>query len=1166
MSQFVHLHLHTEYSLVDSIVRVPELMESVSSQGMASVALTDVDNLFALVKFYRAALLNGVKPIIGLEARVSGLSEGEPDSRVIFLCGNETGYKTLTKWLTRAYLESQDVNGPVLQRDWLAGSGEGLIVLSGARNGDVGRAILAGSETQAHACVEFWRSHFPDRYYIELQRTGREDEERYISTALELAATFSLPVVASNDVRFLRGHDYEAHEARVCIQSGCVLDDPRRLHAYSNQQYLRNGEEMAELFSDIPEAVTNSIEIAKRCNVTLTLGESVLPKFPIPGSLTPQEYILDEAQEGLSKRLEKKDREPARLAEQDYQSRLQNELEVINSMGYAGYFLIVADFIRWAKENSIPVGPGRGSGAGSLVSYALGITDIDPMEYDLLFERFLNPDRISMPDFDIDFCMTNRDRVIEYVAGRYGQARVSQIITYGSMAARAVVRDVGRVLGYPYGFVDRIAKLIPFEVGMTLDKALEREPALQEQYRSEEDVRAVVDMARRLEGLVRNAGKHAGGVVIAPSDLTEFTPLYCEAGGANVVTQLDKDDVETIGLVKFDFLGLRTLTIIDHTVRMANEKLSRQGLEGVSVDTIPLDDGATYETLRSQQTTAVFQLESSGIRDIIKRLKPDNFNDIVALVALYRPGPLQSGMVEDFIQRKHGARVNYFHPDLEPVLRHTYGVILYQEQVMQIAQILAGYTLGGADILRRAMGKKKPEEMAQQREIFVSGAVERGVREITASHIFDLMEKFAGYGFNKSHSVAYALLAYQTIWLKTHFPAEFMSSVMSSDIDNTDKVVNLIDECRRLGLGVLPPDINSSHHDFTVPDDMNILYGLGAIKGVGRAAAQQIVDVRNEHGEFRTLDEFCMRLDTQKVNRRCTEALIRAGAMDCFGHTRAALFEHLDKALRNADQRLRDSHAGQNDMFTEFDAGSHDEAIRVIEEWNDEMKLSGERQTLGLYLTGHPVERYQEELQRITRNTLGQLLNNGASGSPQPRQSREEAGKQVFVAGLLDQIRLRNSAKGRIAFLTLDDNTGRIDVAVFASDYARYNPLLVKDAILIVKGTLGWDEFAEQVRVRADRIWSFGEYLKNYGGLLNIRVRAGGSSPSWVGELQRQLMPFRDGDCSVRLEYESRSVTAQLEFSKDWNVSLDPRLLQELREISEVLGINVVYKKPEINA
>ncbi|MCY4642875.1 MAG: DNA polymerase III subunit alpha [Gammaproteobacteria bacterium] len=1166
MKQFVHLHLHTEYSLVDSIVRVPELMDSVSTQGMASVALTDVNNLFALVKFYRAAVQHGVKPIIGLEARVSGLSPEEPDSRIVFLCRNEEGYKTLTKLVTQAYLENQDADGPVLQRNWLAGAGEGLIVLSGAKDGDVGKAILSGYESQANACVEFWRSHFPDRYYIELQRTGREEEEQYIFGALDLAAKFSLPVVASNDVRFLHRHDYEAHEARVCIQTGCVLNDSRRPHLYSEQQYLRSCEEMAELFSDIPEAITNSVEIAKRCNVTLTFGDSVLPRFPIPGSLTPQEYMLAEAEGGLAHRLEKKGMQGSSSSAQEYLERLHSELKVINTMGYAGYFLIVADFIKWAKENAIPVGPGRGSGAGSLVSYALGITDIDPLEYDLLFERFLNPERISMPDFDIDFCMANRDRVIEYVAQRYGQTRVSQIITYGSMAARAVVRDVGRVLGFPYGFVDRIAKLIPFEVGMTLSKALQREPALQEQYEDEEDVRMVVDMAKSLEGLVRNAGKHAGGVVIAPAELTEFTPLYCEEGGANVVTQLDKDDVETIGLVKFDFLGLRTLTIIDNTVRMANQKLERQGQSPISIDTIPLDDKATYASLRRQQTTAVFQLESSGIKDIIKRLKPDNFNDIVALVALYRPGPLQSGMVDDFIQRKHGARVNYFHPDLEPVLRQTYGVILYQEQVMQIAQILAGYTLGRADILRRAMGKKKPEEMAQQREIFVSGAVERGVREKKAQHIFDLMEKFAGYGFNKSHSVAYALLAYQTIWLKTHFPAEFMSSVMSSDIDNTDKVVNLIDECRRLGLGVLPPDISSSHYDFTVPDDKNILYGLGAIKGVGRGAVQQIVEIRNRSGEYKSLDEFCMHLDSQKVNRRCMEALIRAGAMDCFGHTRASLFEHLDTALRQADQRQRDSIAGQNDMFSQIEKSPKVDTVQGIAEWDDETKLSGERQTLGLYLTGHPIEHYQEELKNITNHTVGHLLNNGGHNVKQTRRAREGTGKEVLVAGLLDQIRLRNSAKGRIAFLTLDDNTGRMDVAVFANDYARFNHLLVKDAILIIKGSLGWDEFAEQVRVRADEIWSFDEYLKHYGGLLSIRVKTSGTSCSWVQQLQQQLLPFKDGNCSIRIEYEGSSAAAQLEFPEDWNISLDQKLLQELREISEVSGTNVVYRKPASNA
>ncbi len=1161
MGQFVHLHLHTEYSLVDSIVRIPDLMKAVRQQGMAAVTLTDVNNLFALVKFYRAAVHHGIKPIIGLEARVSGLTSDEPDSSLVFLCKNNAGYEALSRLLTRAYLESEHVSGPVLQRSWLEEASDHLIVLSGARDGDVGKALLAGDQRLAHAHADFWASRFTDNYYIELQRTGRSGEDLYLDEAMELAGKFSLPVVASNDVRFLFQQDFEAHEARVCIQTGCILEDTRRPHLYSDQQYLRSAQEMADLFSDIPEAIVNSVEIAKRCNVTLTFGESVLPNFPIPDGLTPQVFIKQEAEMGLKERLQKTDSDSL-SAGAGYTERLHSELEVINSMGYAGYFLIVADFIRWAKKNAIPVGPGRGSGAGSLVSYALGITDIDPLQYDLLFERFLNPERISMPDFDIDFCMSNRDRVIEYVAHQYGQSHVSQIITYGSMAARAVVRDVGRVLGYPYGFIDRIAKLIPFEVGMTLDKALEREPALQEQYEGEEEVRAILDMSKTLEGLVRNASKHAGGVVIAPSELTEFTPLYCEAGGTNVVTQLDKDDVEAIGLVKFDFLGLRTLTIIDNTVRMANAKLHRLGESVFNIDEIPLDDVSAYETLKRRQTTAVFQLESSGVRDIIKRLRPDNFNDIVALVALYRPGPLQSGMVEDYIKRKHGARVDYFHPDLEPVLRQTYGVILYQEQVMQIAQVLAGYTLGSADILRRAMGKKKPEEMAQQREIFVSGAVERGVDKRTADHIFDLMEKFAGYGFNKSHSVAYALLAYQTVWLKTHFPAEFMSSVMSSDIDNTDKVVHLIDECRELGLGVESPDINSSHYDFTVPDDKMIRYGLGAIKGVGRAAVEHIVALREQQGNYTDLNDFCLRLDSQKVNRRCIEALIRAGAMDCFGYTRASLFAHLDKAVRHADRHQRDLDAGQNDMFAQADAGQHEHKpqLQAIEEWDDETKLSGERQTLGLYLTGHPITYYQQELNRITNNTVKELLDNRDLAQVPRNGPNSENGKEVLVAGLVDQIRLRNSAKGRLAFLTIDDNTGRIDVAVFAGDYAKYNHLLVKDAILIIQGSLGWDEFSERARVRADQIWNFGEYLKQFGTLLNIRVRPQGASPSLVQDLHRYLLPFKNGKCSVHVEYESRSAVARLAFPKDWSISLDEKLLRQLSQVSEVLGTDVVYK------
>ncbi|MGH1537290.1 MAG: DNA polymerase III subunit alpha, partial [Gammaproteobacteria bacterium] len=740
------------------------------------------------------------------------------------------------------------------------------------------------------------------------------------------------------------------------------------------------------------------------------------------------------------------------------------------------------------------------------------------------------------------------------------------IITYGTMAARAVVRDVGRVLGHPYGFVDRIAKLIPFEVGMTLEKALKAEPMLNDQYNNEEDVRSVFDMALTLEGLARNAGKHAGGVVIAPTELTAFTPLYCEAGGTNVVTQLDKDDVEAMGLVKFDFLGLRTLTIIDNTIRLVNDKQKQLNKPAIDIDDLPLDDAATYETLKRQQTTAVFQLESSGIKDIIKRLQPDTFGEIVALVALYRPGPLQSGMVDDFILRKHGARVDYFHPDIEHILKETYGVILYQEQVMQIAQILAGYTLGGADLLRRAMGKKKPEEMAKQREIFVTGAVDRGVDQKLATHIFDLMEKFAGYGFNKSHSVAYALLAYQTAWLKTHFPAEFMSSVMSSDLDNTDKVVNLIDECRGMGIKVLSPNINSSNYNFTVPEDNIVLYGLGALKGVGQAAVEEMVNERIENGEFQDLDDFCLRLGSQKVNRRCIEALVRAGAMDCFGYTRASLFQHLDKSLRFAEQRQRDDDTGQNDMFGHAEVSMKSSKVQEVPEWEEEKKLLGERETLGLYLTGHPITRYRDELSKITSKNIKEVLATGNDLGPQKSWQARDESKTILVAGLLDQIRLRNSPKGRIAFLTLDDNTGRIDIAVFAKDYAKFDHVLIKDAILIIKGSLGWDEYTGRVRVRTEHVWSFDEYLKQFGALLNIKIKSEGDSLSWVQDLQQLLLPFKDGSCSIMVEYQNNSVETKLKFPEDWNISLDEKLLQRLSKVSEVMNTSVVYKKQSINA
>ena len=916
MRQFVHLRLHTEYSLVDGIVRVPELMAAVSAAAMPAVALTDQSNLFAMVKFYKEALSAGVKPLIGVDAWIREAGERGP-SRIVFLCQDLVGYRHLTQLVTRSFLEGQQRGVPMLERSWLQSDMlRGLIVLSGGALGDIGQAIGRGRDDEALRCLVRWQELCGDRFYLEVQRTGRSGEEAHAQAVVDLAQQRGVAALATNDVRFLTRGEFEAHEARVCIHEGALLADPSRARRYSEEQYLKTPAEMAELFADAPELLDNTVEVAKRCSLEIRLGASMLPAYPVPEGSFIEGFLREESERGLTARLAapRAAAAAAAAAPEAYAARLHLELDVICSMGFAGYFLIVADFIRWARDNGVPVGPGRGSGAGSLVAYVLGITDLDPIEHDLLFERFLNPERVSMPDFDVDFCMEGRDRVIEYVANKYGRERVSQIITYGTLAAKAVVRDVGRVLGHNYGYVDKIAKLIPFEIGITLDKALEQEEELRRLYDGDSDIHELIDLARSLEGLARNAGTHAGGVVIAPSVLTDFTPLYCEEGSTTPVTQFDKDDVEAAGLVKFDFLGLRTLTIIDWAVRDINISRALTHEEPLVMSALPMDDAATYQLLKSCKTTAVFQLESRGMKDLIRRLQPDRFGDIVALVALFRPGPLQSGMVDDFIARKHdttGATIDYLHPDLKPVLAATYGVILYQEQVMQIAQILAGYTLGGADLLRRAMGKKKAEEMAKQRSVFVSGAVARGVREAQATHIFDLMEKFAGYGFNKSHSAAYAMLSYHTAWLKAHYPAAFMAAVLSSDMDKTDKVVTLIDECAGMGLNVQPPDVNESVYAFHVSGPMSIRYGMGAIKGVGASAVEAIIEERKHHGAYQSLPDLCRRIDLTRVNRRVFDALIRSGSLDRIGPNRATL-----------DRGTRSRHASRRTEFTRHERGA----------------------------------------------------------------------------------------------------------------------------------------------------------------------------------------------------------------------------------------------------
>jgi len=1155
-AEFVHLRLHTEYSLIDSVVRVDELVGAVSAAGMPAVAVTDQSNLFAMVKFYRAALGRGVKPIIGVDLLVRESGERQQPSRIALLCQSQTGYGNVTRLVSRAYLEGQQKGIPTIDRSWLSVENlEGLLALSCATEGDIGRALVNAREKDAERALDQWTALFPGRFYIELQRLGRPDEETYIAAAVALAARRDVPVVATNAVCFLKQDDFESHEARVCIHDGALLADAGRVRRYSQQQYLRTPQEMAVLFADVPEALANSVEIARRCSLVLKLGEARLPPYPVPGGVTTEDFIRTQAASGLEKRFV-----VLRLAQAQvpvYRERLATELDVICQMGFAGYFLIVADFIRWARENGVPVGPGRGSGAGSLVAYSLGITDLDPLKYDLLFERFLNPERVSMPDFDVDFCMDGRDRVIDYVAVKYGRERVSQIITYGTMAAKAVVRDVGRVLGMSYGYVDKIAKLIPFELGITLDDALTKEPELKRLYDTEEEIKNLIDLARSLEGVTRNAGMHAGGVVIAPSVLTDFAPLYCDDSGGNVVTQFDKDDVEAAGLVKFDFLGLRTLTIIDWALKIINGIRAGKNEPPLDVNFIPMDDQKTFALLKACSTTAVFQLESRGMKDLVRRLQPDRFGDIVALVALFRPGPLQSGMVDDFIDRKHGkidGPIDYLHPSLKPVLEPTYGVILYQEQVMQIAQVLAGYTLGGADLLRRAMGKKKAEEMAQQRSIFVDGSVARGVDQKQAAYIFDLMEKFAGYGFNKSHSAAYALLSYQTGYLKAHYPAAFMAAVLSADMDHTDKVVTLIMECADIGLQVKPPDVNHSLYEFAAGGDRTIRYGLGAVRGVGRGAVEELLAQRVAHGPYKSIEDLCRRLDLQKVNRRVLEALIRSGSLDGLGTNRATLMQRLPAAVQLGDQNSKAHEAGQNDMFglAADDKSAVVVPLRTPElpDWSEAVRLQGERETLGLYLTGHPIGQFEAGLNRFVSHRIGDLI------SDRPMETgRFGGGKAVTVAGLIDEVKKR----GPRTILSLDDRTGRLEVTLFEDVFQRYRDLVSKDALVLVEGSLRFDEFGDSWRLSARKLTELDKAREQQARRVVLKWPARPDSRALLGRLAEILTPFRPGPCPITVEYTGSGASGALTLGPDWTVRASRELLEKLETLVGRGGVQVVY-------
>ncbi|AVH32320.1 DNA polymerase III subunit alpha [Vibrio fluvialis] len=1144
--KFIHLRIHSDFSMVDGLSKVPPLVKKVAAMGMPAMALTDFTNLCGLVKFYGTAHGCGIKPIVGADFSVRSDEFGDELTRITVLAKDNVGYKNLTLLISDAYLRGHVQHQPVIDKEWLLKYAEGLIILSGGKNGEIGRALLKGNQALVEKCVEFYQTHFADNFYLELVRTGRADEESYLHFALELAEQAELPVVATNDVVFIDPDQFDAHEIRVAIHDGFTLEDPRRPKNYSPQQYLRSEEEMCELFADIPEALENSVEIAKRCNVTVRLGEYFLPAFPTEG-MAETEYLVKKSREGLEDRLEFLFPDPAVRAERRpaYDERLEIELQVINQMGFPGYFLIVMEFIQWSKDNDIPVGPGRGSGAGSLVAYALKITDLDPLEYDLLFERFLNPERVSMPDFDVDFCMDKRDQVIDHVAEMYGRDAVSQIITFGTMAAKAVIRDVGRVLGHPFGFVDRISKMIPPDPGMTLEKAFKAEPALQELYDADEEVKELIDMCRILEGCTRNAGKHAGGVVISPTAITDFAPIYCDSEGHHPVTQFDKNDVEYAGLVKFDFLGLRTLTIIDWALGLINPRREKAGEPPVRIESIPLADPASFRVLQNSETTAVFQLESRGMKELIKRLQPDCFEDIIALVALFRPGPLQSGMVDNFIDRKHGREAisypdeKWQHESLKEILEPTYGIILYQEQVMQIAQVLAGYTLGGADMLRRAMGKKKPEEMAKQREVFQSGAENNGVDGELAMKIFDLVEKFAGYGFNKSHSAAYALVSYQTLWLKTHYPAEFMAAVMTADMDNTEKVVGLVDECMRMGLKVLPPDINSGLYRFNVDDSGAIVYGIGAIKGVGEGPIEVILEARNKGGYFKDLFDFCARIDIKKVNKRVIEKLILAGALDRLGPHRAAMMASLDDAVKAASQHHQAEAFGQADMFGVLTDAPEEVEQKYIQvpEWPEKVWLEGERETLGLYLTGHPINAYLKELNKYTSCRLNEA-------TPTRRD------QSLTVAGLVIAARVMTTKRGnRIGLMTLDDRSGRMEVMLFSDALDRYAELLEKDKILVISGQVSFDDFNGGLKMSAREVMDLGSAREKYARGLSISIEQSQIDEQFFERFSQILEPHRAGTVPVNVYYQRPDARARLTLGTEWRVTPSDTLLDELKQL-----------------
>ncbi|WP_224078018.1 DNA polymerase III subunit alpha [Cupriavidus laharis] len=1157
--RFVHLRVHSEYSVVDGIVRLDDAVKAAANDGMGALALTDLANAFGLIRFYKEARGGGVKPVVGADVWLSNADDRDKPARLLLLVQDRIGYLNLCALLSRAWLSNQHRGRAEIDPGWFEEPGEegqplatGLIALSGAMGGDVGMALANGNVDAARRAAAHWAAVFPQRFYIELQRAGHPGTDAYVQQAVHLAAEMKLPVVATHPVQFMTQDDFTAHEARVCIAEGELLANPRRTRRFTTDQYFKTQDEMCALFADIPSALENAVEIAKRCNLTLELGKPRLPLFPTPDGMSLDDYLIFMAKDGLEKRLavlfpDEAEREAKRP---EYYARLEFETGTIIKMGFPGYFLIVADFINWAKNNGVPVGPGRGSGAGSLVAYALGITDLDPLKYALLFERFLNPERVSMPDFDIDFCQHGRDRVITYVKEKYGKDAVSQIATFGTMAAKAAVRDVGRVLDLGYGFVDGIAKLIPFKPGklVTIEEAKKEEPLLTERENNEEEVRQLLELAQRVEGMTRNVGMHAGGVLIAPGRLTDFCPLYTQGaqndGMSGVVSQYDKDDVEAAGLVKFDFLGLTTLTILDWAERYIR-RLDPSKADW-NCSQIPLDDGPAFDILKTANTVAVFQLESRGMQGMLKDAKPDRFEDIIALVALYRPGPMD--LIPSFCARKHGReKVEYPDPRVEPVLKETYGIMVYQEQVMQMAQIIGGYSLGGADLLRRAMGKKKPEEMAQHRVMFREGADKNGLSAEQADDIFDLMEKFAGYGFNKSHAAAYALLAYYTAWLKAHHPAEFMAANMSLAMDDTDKVKILYEDCKLNKIAVLPPDVNASEYRFAPTDAKTIRYGLGGIKGSGQGAIEDILRAREER-PFTDLFDFCERVDRRQVNRRTIEALIRAGAFDSLNDNRAQLLASVSIAMEAAEQKAES--ANQVSLFDLMGDAGDAHRPELIDEprWTPKRTLQEEKQALGYYFSGHLFDACRDEVRRFVKGTLAGLEkevqgNGGGFG-------RDVRGKTI--AGVIAGVRTQMTQRGKMIIVQLDDGTGVVEMTVFNEVFDANRHLFREDELLIATGNARHDTFTGGVRFTAESVMDLPMARSAYASALSIALAP---EDSTIERLRTVLTQYRakprdagPAGLGLLVHYRNTSAACDIHLGQNWRVEPDEALLGELRQ------------------